>query len=144
MATYNAVLAGYKDEITDAERLMGARVAGAFFFSAERARSGSYSIKLYRGEEYTPIWVGCDAGARTVSVWVWPSANATNCRMKVIDPDTLEVMGEDVNASALDWEKLEVSFTAEKKCYVVILGNYTPGYTPGDRKECYFDDLMVE
>ena len=139
MANYDGFVAGYYDEVIMAE--VDRRRVNAFVFSDEKSYEDTYSLKMLPGETIE-IWYGCDAGDVTISVYVWASEHATNCRMKVIDPDTQEVMGEDVNESTETWEQLSVTFTAEKKVYKVILGNYTAGsYVVGDKKPCYFDKL---
>ena len=63
--------------------------------------------------------------------------------MKVVDPATLEVMGRDKNASSGAWEQLSIAFTATKKCYQILLGNFTPAYVPGDLRAGYFDDFAL-
>ncbi len=113
-----------------------------FPHSTVQKHGGTYSIRLLPGREYPPIWAACNAGSRIVSAWVYAPSGGV-CQMKVVDPATLEVMGRDENASSGEWEQLSIAFTATKKCYWIILGNYTPAYVPGDLRAGYFDDLAV-
>jgi len=117
--------------------------AWAFPHSTVQKHGGSYSIRLLPGRVYPPIWVACEAGSRTITVWVYPTVAANVLQAKVIDPATLEVMGRDKNAGSGAWEQLSVEFTATKKCYQVIIGNFTPAYVPGDLRAGYFDDFSV-
>jgi len=133
MADYDGFTLAYKTGVVP---------AWCFPHSTVQKHGGSYSIRLLPGRVYPPIWVACEAGSRTITAWVYAPTGGV-CQMKIIDPATLEVMGLDKNASAAEWEQLSVVFTATKKCYQVIIGNYTPAYVPGDLQAGYFDDFSV-
>ena len=130
------------DGVTE-DTLMSVVPAWCFPHSTVQKHGGSYSIRLLPGRVYPPIWVACEAGSRTITCWVYPTVAANVLQMKVIDPDTLENMGETKNAGSESWEQLSVVFTATKKCYLVLIGNYTPAYVPGDLQAGYFDDFSV-
>jgi hypothetical protein len=93
-------------------------------FTTEKAYGGLYSLKIRGGQTYT-INVGCDAGSRTISFYVWPESADTKLRAEIFDPDTNEMLTSEVNAGYGEWEKVEINFTAEKKVYILRLANYS-------------------
>ena len=117
------------------------RVVHVFRPDITRFHSGAVSAKLYPGERLKPIWYGCNAGAIDIGIFCWGESVGV-CRMFVYDPYSCERVGYAENVGTGAWEKLVVSFIAQKKVYKVDVGNYdNSGYTPGDRKACWFDDL---
>jgi len=105
-------------------------------FTNSKAYEGTYSRELYPGEHQS-IWYGCDAGDVTISVYVWNPIGG-KAGIEVYDPDTGERMGASYAIGSGSWEKVEVTFSASKKIYIVRLVNNTP--TDGD-KRAYFDNL---
>lgn len=111
----------------------------AQFISSARKRSGSYSLFLRRGWG-TQIFYGCDAGQRTVSIYCYPEGTGAKAMMRILNKNH-EEMGRAATTSVNQWEKIEVSFTAEKGIYIVELYNISSSYEPGNPKWVYFDDL---
>lgn len=120
---------------------LGADISGKIFgggeMTSEKSHGGSYSRKLYAGDMYT-IDYGCNAGETTISVWVWPETGAI-FRLEILDPYSLEIINASVNVGAGAWEQVTVTFTAQKKVYLVRICNYS------NRKEtsknCWVDNL---
>ena len=101
-----------------------------------KSHSGNYSLSVASGCSFE-IWYGCDAGEKTVSVWCWKPSGAS-AALEVIDPDSGETMARCEASQSEVWEKLEVSFIAEKKVYLVKLRNMSRWWSVG---RVYFDDL---
>jgi hypothetical protein len=102
--------------------------------SFDQVHGGTYSLRVYGGG-YHDIFYGCDAGSITITIWVYPSAIG-KCAIQILDGPTL--MGETFNIGAGAWEQLSVTFTANKKVYIVRLINFD-----GDGEvRTYFDDLI--
>ena len=103
--------------------------------SSDEVHGGSNSLRI-TGGGYRDVFYGCDAGSKTIYVWVYPPVIG-KCALQVYDGKTL--MGEDVNTGVGAWEQLSVPFTALKKVYTVRLANFT--LQDGDTR-AYFDDLV--
>jgi hypothetical protein len=100
----------------------------------------SYSLEIKPGGN-CQVYCAADAGGALVSVYVWPP-EAGYIYMQIYDPDTKETVataGASTGSGA--WEKIEASFTAEKKVYIVKLMN--PVSADGD-KRAYFDNIALE
>lgn len=109
-----------------------------YLISTEKSRSGTYSLMILP-RSYKKIWYGCDAGNKIISIYCWSSIQNT-ARMRVIDPDTLEIKGEAKNNTVNQWEKLEIQFTTQKKVYLIELMNLS-GVGSNLGCKVYFDDL---
>lgn len=103
--------------------------------SDEQHHAGSHSLCIVGGG-YQDIFYGCDAGSKTITVWVKPPVVGKSA-LKVYD--NADVVGIDLNTGTGAWEQLSVSFTAEKKVYTVRLANYA---IPDGDSRAYFDDLL--
>ncbi len=104
-----------------------------------KPHSGVSSLEIPHGGFYE-IWYGCDAGEKTISIYCWKNSGCV-AAMEIIDPDTNQIIASDFASSSETWEKLEVTFTAQKKVYLVRLVNYTPAHGTGPDRRIYFDDL---
>lgn len=109
-------------------------------FSTDQKHGGSYSLRLIPGGSYS-INYGCDAGSKTITIYAYAPAYGT-LLIEVRDPDTGELMGSDATTSTEVWEQLTVTFTAEKKVYVVNLIHAGCSEFHGGEHLGYFDDLV--
>lgn len=101
-----------------------------------RSRSGDYSLCIMPGC-YFDIWYGCDSGQKTISAWCWKPSGAS-AAIEIEDPESGENLARAEASQSEQWEKLEFSFSAEKKVYVVRLRNMSVWWSVG---RVYFDDL---
>jgi len=108
-----------------------------FRLQSNTVYAGSYALELKYGG-VCEVWYGCDAGDVTVSVYVYPP-EAGKVYMRIIDPDTGEIMAEATASGSGTWEKIESNFTASKKVYLVQLMN--PCKYDNGEKRAYFDNL---
>jgi len=136
MTAYNGSLA--VSMISD--RLQGHRASderreSGSIISTEQPHGGTHSLRVLSGG-YHDIFYGCDAGSKTITVWVYPPV-VGKFAIQIYDGPML--MGESFNIGAGAWEQLSVTFTALKKVYIVRLINFT--LSDGDTR-AYFDDLV--
>jgi hypothetical protein len=108
-----------------------------WYIDSSKSHGGSFSLALRTGGVFD-IDYGCDAGAKTIKVWVWAPTNH-KVKIKVIHPETFEVVAEEAPSSTEQWEEVSLSFMAEKKVYIVRMMNCT---IPDGNKTAWFDDVQ--
>jgi len=101
-----------------------------------KSHGGNYSLCVAPGCSFD-IWYGCDAGEKTTSVYCWKPSGAS-AALEIFDPDSGETIARTEATLSEQWEKLEASFKAEKKVYMIRLKNSSIWWGVG---RVYFDDL---
>jgi hypothetical protein len=109
---------------------------GAGWIDSAKPRAGNYSLVIPSGC-FQLIWYGCNAGQKTISVWMWKPSGAS-AAIEIQDPDSGEMLARAEGSQSEQWEKLEVTFMAEKRVYQVKLRNTSTWWGVG---KIYFDDL---
>ncbi len=111
------------------------RANGRDIICTDQAHGGTHSLRIESGG-YHDVWYGCDAGVKTISVWVRPPI-AGRCALQIFK--AADVVGEAFNVGSGAWEQVSVTFMAIKFVYIARLINFGPAN--GDMR-CYFDDLV--
>jgi hypothetical protein len=129
------------------------RMQSGSIFSTDKAHAGTYSLKIDGGGMHE-IYYACDAGSKTITVWVWAPGidpydaygedaydpyDIGSCAIQIFD-ETGTKIAEDWNTTTGSWEQLSVTFTALKKVYIVRLVNFRAAIHIDAR--AYFDDLV--
>jgi hypothetical protein len=110
--------------------------------TTDKSYAGTHSLRILVGGVYTIDCV-CEAGSRTVTAKAWAPINGS-ITMRIIDPDTGALMGTDTTASDEEWEDLSISFTAEKKIYLIFVRNNPQApMVEGEDPYAYLDDIVV-
>jgi len=107
--------------------------------TTDKPQTGSHSMLIMAGGQHQ-FFIGLDAGSQTVTVYVWPPTNGV-CVLEIIDPDSKETKGIDINEGTGAWEQLSITFTAEQKVYIGCLRNNTPAKEVDSR--AYFDNIAI-
>ena len=102
--------------------------------------SGTSSLEILAGGRHD-LFYGCDAGSKTITVWVYPPVGGGGlCALEVYplgaNTEDYIVRAESTGTDA--WEQLSVTFTALKAVYKVRLINRV---RPQGDTRAYFDDL---
>jgi len=105
--------------------------------------SGTYSRELMGGDSHS-LFFGVDSGSRKFSAQAFPNSNG-KVGVEILDPDTAESLGVAFSVGSGAWEKVEVSFTAERKVYVAKITNFAKvsGASGGDAR-AYVDEIKAE
>jgi len=107
--------------------------------SSSVTHGGSHSIDLSVGG-FKEFFYAASAGETTVTAWVYSegSANASLEVMEIGSGEKLDI----ANSSGNDgWEQLSITWTAEKKVYIIRISNNARGDGSGTKDHVYFDDL---
>ena len=103
--------------------------------------SGTSSLEILPGGSHD-IFYGCDAGEKTITVWVYPpvGAGVGKCALEVfpLGANTEDCIARALSTGTDAWEQLSVTFTALKAVYKVRLINRV---RPQGDTRAYFDDL---
>jgi len=113
------------------------------WLSTDYAQAGSYSLCVGPGG-FKEMFYAAEAGAITIDAYVYPLPGSKPV-FYVVDLGNC-VKDLDTPAGVGSWEALQLSFTAEKKIYKVIVANPIPiigtGLGDGEKGWCYFDSIQ--
>ena len=144
MANYS----GYDlSDVSDLQQIAGVGPKGivkssGVWLSDDYAHAGLYSLCVAPGG-FKEIFYAALAGAITIDAYVYPLAGS-NPIFYVVDLGNC-FQDSDIPAGVGSWEALQLSFTAEKKIYKIVVANPIPiigtGLGDGEKGWCYFDSI---
>jgi len=134
--------------VSDLQRIAGEGRKGIVkssnvWLSDDYAQAGSHSLCVGPGG-FKEMFYAAEAGAITINAHVYPLAGS-NPIFYVVDLGNC-FQDSDMPAGVGSWEALQLSFTAEKKIYKVVVANPIPiigaGLGDGEKGWCYFDSIQ--
>lgn len=112
------------------------------WLSTDLSQAGSHSLCVGPGG-FKEIFYAALAEEITIDAYVYPLAGS-NPIFYIVDLGNC-VKASDTPVGVGAWEALQLSFTAEKKVYKVVVANPIPiigtGLGDGEKGWCYFDSI---
>ena len=109
-------------------------------FSSALKHGGSFSLEISPGG-YKELFFASNAGSTTVTAWVYPEAGA-NASLEVEELGAGEKLDIASSVGHNAWEQLSITWTAEKKIYVIRIANNARDDEATTKGFAYFDDLV--
>jgi len=109
-------------------------------FSSALKHGGSFSLEISPGG-YKELFYASNGGSTTVTAWVWPEAGS-NASLEVEEIGSGVKLDIANSVSSDAWEQLSITWTAEKKIYVIRIANNARDDGSTTKGFAYFDDLV--